>query len=68
MNKFVCNYAIARFRPYRETAEFVNVGVVLLCPQVDFFGHAFERRKYKRITDFFPELDFDISKPDWLAC
>lgn len=62
MNKFVCNYAIARFRHYRETAEFVNVGVVLLCPQLDFFGHAFERRKYKRITDFFPELDFDIFK------
>ncbi len=62
MNKFVCNYAIARFRPYRETGEFVNVGVVLLCPQLDFFGHTFERRKYKRITDFFPELDFDIFK------
>jgi hypothetical protein len=62
MNKFVCNYAIARFRPYRETAEFVNVGVVLLCPQVDFFDQKFERRKYKRITDFFPELDFDIFK------
>jgi len=62
MNKFVCNYAIARFRPYRETSEFVNVGVVLLCPQVDFFGQAFERRKHKRITDFFPELDFDVFK------
>jgi hypothetical protein len=62
MNKFVCNYSIARFRPYRETAEFVNVGVVLLCPQVDFFGHAFERRKHKRITDFFPELDFNVFK------
>jgi hypothetical protein len=62
MNKSVCNYAIARFRPYRETGEFVNVGVVLLCPQLDFFGHTFERRKHKRITDFFPELDFDIFK------
>lgn len=62
MNQFVCNYAIARFRPYRETGEFVNVGVVLLCPQLDYFGHAFERRKHKRITDFFPELDFDIFK------
>jgi hypothetical protein len=37
MNRFVCNYAIARFRPYRETAEFVNVGVVLLCPPTGFF-------------------------------
>ena len=62
MNKFVCNYAIARFRPYRETGEFVNVGVVLLCPQLDFFGHAFEHRKHKRITDFFPELDFEVFK------
>jgi hypothetical protein len=62
MKNFACNYAIARFRPYRETGEFVNVGVVLLCPQLDFFGQAFERRKHKRITDFFPELDFDIFK------
>jgi hypothetical protein len=62
MNKFVCNYAIVRFRPYRETAEFVNVGVVLHCPQLDFFGQVFERRKHRRITDFFPELDFDIFK------
>jgi len=27
MNKFVCNYAIARFRPYRETGEFGIVTV-----------------------------------------
>lgn len=62
MNAFVCNYAIARFRPYRETGEFANVGVVLLCPQTDFFGYCFERRKHKRITDFFPELDVEIFK------
>jgi hypothetical protein len=58
----VCNYSIARFRPYRETGEFANVGVVLLCPEVDFFGYLFERHKYKRITDFFPELDSNIFK------
>jgi len=46
----------------RETAEFANVGVVLLCPEVDFFGSLFERHKYKRITDFFPELDSNIFK------
>jgi hypothetical protein len=62
MNQFVCNYSIARFRPYRETGEFVNVGVVLLCPELDFFGHLFEHRKHKRITDFFPELDLEIFK------
>lgn len=62
MTELVCNFAIARFRPYRETGEFVNVGIVLVCPQVGFFGHLFERRKHKRITDFFPELDIEIFK------
>lgn len=62
MKELACNFAIARFRPYRETGEFVNVGVVLLCPQLGYFGYSFERRKYKRITDFFPELEFDIFK------
>jgi hypothetical protein len=62
MKEVVCNYAIARFRPYRETGEFVNVGVVLVCSQLNYFGYLFEKRKYKRITDFFPELDLDILK------
>lgn len=62
MREFVCNYAIARFRPYRETGEFANVGVVLLCPEVAFFDCRFERHKYKRVTDFFPELDSNIFK------
>jgi hypothetical protein len=62
MNEVVCNYAIARFRHYRETAEFVNIGVVLVCPQLNFFGHLFETRKYKRITDFFPELELEVFK------
>lgn len=62
MKEVVCNYAIARFRPYRETGEFVNVGVVLVCPQVNYFGYLFETRKYKRITDFFPELEVEVFK------
>ncbi len=62
MKMFVCNYAISRFRPYRETGEFINVGVVLVCPQLDYFNFAFERRKHRRITEFFPELDIEIFK------
>jgi Protein of unknown function (DUF3037) len=62
MTEFVCNYAVARFRPYRETSEFINVGIVLLCPELDYFGYRFETRKHKRITDFFPELDINIFK------
>lgn len=62
MKEFACNFAIVRFRPYRETGEFVNVGIVLSCPQLGYFGHCFEQRKHKRITDFFPELDLQIFK------
>jgi hypothetical protein len=62
MKEVACNYAIARFLPYRESGEFVNVGVVLVCPQLDYFGHIFEKRKHKRVTDFFPELEVDVFK------
>ena len=62
MSEVVCNYAIARFRPYRETGEFVNVGVVLVCPQASFFDYLFETGNCQRITDFFPELDVNVFK------
>lgn len=29
MNELTCNYAPIRFQPYRETGEFVNIGVVV---------------------------------------
>lgn len=60
MKGLVCNYAIARFLPYRETGEFVNVGVVVACPERGSIHFRFENRKYKRITAFFPELDMDV--------
>src|SRR4051812_5999915 len=56
--KLVCNFAPLRFLPYRETGEFVNVGVVVHCPQTDFFGfRAVPLRKTGRVTGFFPELE-----------
>ena len=55
-----CNYAVVRFLPYRETGEFVNVGVVLFCRQAGFFDVALETQRRKRVTDFFPELDRDL--------
>lgn len=51
-----CNFAVLRFRPYRETGEFVNLGVVLSCPAVRFFDFKVETERSKRVTDFFPEL------------
>lgn len=56
MNKFACRYAVLQFAPYRETGEFANVGVVLMCPQTGYFDFMLQTRKHKRVTDFFDEL------------
>lgn len=56
MNKFTCQYALLRFRPFVETGEFANVGVVLLSPEGRFFGYKL-LKKYARITQFFHQLD-----------
>ena len=60
MKEFVCNYAAIRFLPYRETGEFVNVGVVIYCPELDFFDFRISKRRHARIKHFFPELDSGI--------
>jgi len=60
MSEVVCNYAIGRFRPYRETDEFVNVGVVLVCPQTGYFDYLFGNGDYRRIASFFPELEAGV--------
>jgi hypothetical protein len=63
MKQVVCNYAPIRFLPYREVGEFINIGVVVHCPQTDFFGHKIvSPRRTRRITGFFPELDVKIFK------
>jgi hypothetical protein len=56
---FACNYAVARFLPYAETEEFVNVGVVLHCPETGYLDFRMAR-KWSRVTEFFPELDKDL--------
>jgi hypothetical protein len=56
MKKVACRYAVVQFTPYTETGEFVNVGVVLMCPQTGFFDYDIQTRKSKRVTDFFDEL------------
>ena len=56
MTKFACQYALLRFRPFAETGEFANVGIVFLAPEARFFGFKLLNR-YGRITQFFKELD-----------
>jgi hypothetical protein len=57
MSETVCNYAAIRFQPYRETGEFVNVGVVVYCPEFDFFDFKITQRRHARVKKFFPELN-----------
>ena len=63
MNELVCNFAPLRFLPYREIGEFMNVGVVLHCPQTDYFGYRLlSGERTGRVKGAFPELDLDILK------
>ena len=57
--KKVCQYAVIQFMPHPETREFANVGVVLLCPQENFFSFRL-LKKYGRVTRFFEQLDNKI--------
>lgn len=54
--KHACHYALLRFRPFVETGEFANVGVVLMAPEARFFAYRL-LTKYGRITKFFHQLD-----------
>lgn len=61
MKKHLCQYAIVRFLPYRETGEFANVGIVLMCPETGYFDFRL-LTKVRRITAFFEELDAAICR------
>lgn len=56
MKKFACQYALLRFRPFVETGEFANVGIVMMAPEARFFGFRLLKH-YGRITKFFHQLD-----------
>jgi hypothetical protein len=57
MKEVTCNYAPIRFRPYPETCEFVNIGVVVHAPETDHFDFQLVSGKCRRVRQFFPELD-----------
>ena len=56
----VCNYAVIRFLPYPDVGEFVNIGVVVACPEIGFFDFKMPTRRWARVTDFFPEVDVEL--------
>ncbi|WP_067278357.1 DUF3037 domain-containing protein [Mitsuaria sp. 7] len=53
MNQLACCYALVRFMPHSDAEEFVNVGVVVACPQTGFFDFRLKTQNTKRVTDFF---------------
>lgn len=55
-------YAVVQFRPYRETEEFANVGVVLCAPKSGFFDYRIETSRFSRVTGFFSELDVKVPR------
>lgn len=55
-------YAIVQFRPYRETEEFANVGVVMCAPKTGFFDYRIETKTFSRVRGFFNELDRQLPK------
>lgn len=57
MKPLACRYSIVQFVPYTETGEFVNIGVVLTCPQTGYFNFLLQDKKSKRVTNFFDALD-----------
>lgn len=50
-------YSIVRFKPYRETDEFANIGIVLCCPSAGYFGYTLNNRSFARINHFFEHLE-----------
>ncbi len=60
MTKYACRYAIVQFMPYPETAEFANVGVIVVSPQQNRFAFQLELTRYGRLTKFFQHLDHRV--------
>ena len=50
-------YALVRFRPFAETGEFANVGVLVCCPHLNFIDFRMQNPNVKRVIDFFDRFD-----------
>jgi hypothetical protein len=58
-NRDVALYTLVRLLPQADAGEFVNIGVVLACPQQRRFEFRLIRR-YARVTRFFEEFAGDL--------
>ena len=59
----VGNFPIVRVLPYRETGEFVDVGVAIHAPETGTFDQRLATgKRNRRVKGFFPELDMAVYK------
>ena len=55
-------YVIIRFRPYVETEEFANVGILMANSDRGYFDFKLQSNRHARITRFFSPLDANLYK------
>jgi len=60
--KQMCKYALVQFMPFVETGEFANVGIVMCAPNMRHWGFKLAPQRFKRLTDFFKEMDKEVYK------
>jgi hypothetical protein len=57
-------YSLVRLRPFAETEEFANVGVLVCCPSLNILDFRMQEPNVKRVLDFFERLDKAKYKAD----
>lgn len=55
-------YALVRFRPFAETEEFANVGVLVFCPKLNLLDYRMVDLRAKRVPNFFDRFDHTLYK------
>lgn len=58
VKRYACRYAVIRFVPFPETEEFVNIGIILACPNSGYFNFKLQTKKrHGRVSSFFPDVE-----------
>lgn len=63
----VGQYAILRFRPFPETGEFANIGVIVWAPASKEFAYKIAPKNFGRVRNFFRELEPNVLKETLLS-
>lgn len=50
-------YALVRFRPFAETEEFANIGVLVCCPKLSFMDYRIVHPNVNRVPQFFDRFE-----------